>query len=48
MTIKELKELLNLFEEDMKITTIDIEGRFCEIKEVFEGYNIEGKVVVID
>ncbi len=48
MTIAELKGLLNLFEDNMIVTIIDAEGRFRKIEDVFEGYNIEGKVIVID
>ena len=48
MTIKELKERLAQFDENMIVTVIDVEGKFRKIKDVFEGYNIEGKVIVID
>ena len=48
MTVKELRERLAQFDENMIVTVIDVEGRFCKIEDVFEGYNIEGKVIVID
>lgn len=48
MTVKELRERFTQFDENMIVTVIDAEGRFRKIEEIFEGYNIEGKVIVID
>ena len=46
MTVKELRERLAQFDENMIVTVIDVEGRFRKIEDVFEGYERKEKINV--
>ena len=49
MTVKELRERLAQFDNDIEIMVINEEGNFRSIEEVNEGYHhIKGDVIVID
>lgn len=49
MTVKELRDILAQFDDDIEIMVINEEGNFRSIEEINKGYHcIKGDVIVID